>query len=315
MPQAVAASVIVPAYRAAPHLALCVGSLLSQEFPRPFEVIVVVSGEADDDLGYAADLPTDPRLNLVVHRPRLSAAEGRNLGVERARSDQLVFTDADVVAESGWLATIVEATQARWCVAGAVLNGTPESRAGTTEYLLEFLDLHPRRPPGSAWHGATCNLAVPRALWEQFGPLVDVLPGDREVGSADTAFTLQLANAGQFTFCAAARIRHMNRTNLRAVLVHQRKLGQNVAALARNSSAFPYRNLVRRSWAAPLIVGARWLSLWRRLLSWRVGLAGSAATLTGHLALGLGAWGVGLFEANRAIERGGSMAKARQPLQ
>lgn len=303
-PTRLLASVIVPAYRAAAHLGGCLESLSAQELPGPFEVIVVVSGDAADDLTYAAELGHDPRLQVVLHRPRLTAAEARNLGVTRARSDLFVFTDADVIAEVGWLASLVAAAGDGRCVAGAVVNGTPRSRAGTTEYLLEFLDFHPGRP-GAGWHGATCNLAVPRELRQRFGPFVDASRRVTEVGSADTAFTLKAAAVGRLAFCPDARIRHLNRTSLRTVLAHQVSLGRNAAMLARNNPTFPYRRLVRRKWAAPLIVGARWLSLWRRLLSWRIGLAPRALGLSGHVVLALGAWGVGLFAQNRDIERDG----------
>jgi len=298
------ASVIVPAYRAASHLRACVDSLCAQELSGSFEVIVVVSGNDDDDLSYAETLGDDPRLQVVVHRPRLSAAQGRNVAIELARSDLFVFTDADVVVEPGWLGQLVNATSREVCVAGAVINGTPLSRAGTTEYLVEFLDLHPGRPPRTIWHGATCNLAVPRELWVRFGPFAVTSERITEVDSADTLFTLKAAAEGRLVFCAAARIRHMNRTRLRTVLAHQVSLGRTNAVLARTSETFPHRRLVAQTWAAPLIVAARWLSLWRRLVSWRVGLGPTAIRLTGHLALALGAWGLGLFKENLAIRRG-----------
>ncbi len=295
-------SVIVPAYRAQACLARCVESLCSQEIGGTFEIIVVVSGDPDDDLGYAEAISPDPRLDIIVHRPRLSAAAGRNLGIGTARGATLVFTDADVVAEPGWLSALVGATEARFCVAGAVVNGTPRSRAGTTEYLVEFLDLHPDRPPETIWHGATCNLAVPRVLWERYGPFFNSSSGRIGVSSEDTTFTLRAAADGCLVFCGAARIRHMNRTRLRTVLEHQFALGRSNANLARDNPTYPYRGIVCRRWAAPLVVGARWLSLWRRLLSWRIGLSPRALGLSLHVGLALGAWGYGLFKENRLLD-------------
>jgi glycosyltransferase involved in cell wall biosynthesis len=297
---AVEASIVVPAYDAADHLGRCVTSLCAQRGETAYEIIVVVSGDEGDDLAYADRLPDDPRLTVVVHRPRLSAAEGRNLGVAQARGDTLVFTDADVVAQAGWLTALVTASAGQRCVAGAVLNGTPHSWAGTTEYMVEFLDLHPERPPETIWHGATCNLAVPRALWEAYGPFVDASSAIKEVGSADTTFTLQASADGRLDFCPAARIVHMNRTGLHTVLRHQVVLGRCAAVLARRSPTYPHRRLVTRWWAAPLVVGARWLSLWRRLLTWRIGLAPRALVLTPYLVAALAAWGKGLYQENRA---------------
>jgi glycosyltransferase involved in cell wall biosynthesis len=294
-------SIVVPAYRAAGHLRRCVASLCAQRSDKVFEVIVVVSGNEEDDLSYADELPRDPRVTVIVHRPRLSAAEGRNLGVARSRGDTLVFTDADVVAQEGWLAALMTASAGQRCVAGAVLNGTPRSWAGTTEYMVEFLDLHPGRPPETIWHGATCNLAVPRALWEAYGPFVDASSAIKEVGSADTTFTLQASADGRLDFCPSARIVHMNRTELQTVLRHQVVLGRCAAVLARRSATYPHRRLVTRWWAVPLVVGARWLSLWRRLLTWRIGLAPRALVLTPYVVAALAAWGRGLYQENRAF--------------
>jgi len=293
-------SVVVPAYRADRHLRRCVASLCAQECEQAFEIIVVVSGDEADDLAYADRLGDDPRLTVVVHRPRLSAAEGRNLGVARAKGATLVFTDADVVAQAGWLSTLVAASAGTRCVAGAVVNGTPRSWAGTTEYLVEFLDLHPGRPPDTIWHGATCNLAVPRAQWEAYGPFVDASTSITEVGSADTTFTLQAAADGLLTFCPAARIVHMNRTELRTVLAHQVALGRCTAVLARRSPTYPHRRLVATTWAAPLVAAGRWVSLWRRLATWRIGLGPRSLLLTPYVVAALAAWGSGLYRENRA---------------
>jgi glycosyltransferase involved in cell wall biosynthesis len=293
-------SIVVPAYRAADHLSRCVASLCAQRSEKSFEIIVVVSGDEGDDLSYADQLPDEGRLTVIVHRPRLSAAQGRNLGIARSRGSTLVFTDADVVAQAGWLADLVAASAGQRCVAGAVVNGTPRSWAGTTEYLVEFLDLHPGRPADTIWHGATCNLAVPRHLWEAYGPFVDASPSGAEVGSADTTFTLRAAADGLLSFCATARIVHMNRTGLKTVLAHQVALGRCTAVLARRSPTFPHRRLVARPWAAPLVVGARWLSLWRRLATWRIGLVPRTLVISPYVLAALAAWGSGLYQENRA---------------
>ena len=77
-------------------------------------------------------------------------------------------------------------------------------------------------------------------------------------------------------------------------MAHQYQLGLTTAGLARRSAHFPHRRLVASPWAAPLVALARLASMWRRLLAWRLGLAGRAAALSGHLVLALGAWGAGL---------------------
>src|SRR5207244_2217659 len=138
--RAVDVSVVVPAYRAETTLTRCVEGLLDQQFPGSFEVIVVASADATLDLPTLAD---DPRLRVMRHVPRLSAAAARNRGVAAAEGRLLVFTDADVVAPPEWLSALVSAGNRCGCTAGSVINGTPESAVGTVQYLVEFLDLAP----------------------------------------------------------------------------------------------------------------------------------------------------------------------------
>ena len=149
-----------------------------------------------------------------------------------------------MIAQAGWLSSLVAASAGTRCVAGAIVNGTPRSWAGTTEYLVEFLDLHPGRPPSTIWHGATANLAVPKTLWETYGPFVDASSSIKEVGSADTTFTLKAAADGLLDFCPDARVVHMNRTDMKAVMAHQVELGRCAALLARRSPTFPHREVV-----------------------------------------------------------------------
>ena len=69
-------TVVVPAYRAAGQLERCVKALCAQTSNATFEIIVVVSGDDTDDLSYADNLVADPRLSVVVRRPRLARRKG-----------------------------------------------------------------------------------------------------------------------------------------------------------------------------------------------------------------------------------------------
>jgi GT2 family glycosyltransferase len=141
-------------------------------------------------------------------------------------------------------------------------------------------------------------MAMDRQTWADFGPL-EANGGPRLfLESSDTILSMKAAADGRLRFCPDARIRHMNRTTLGVVLSHQIGLGRSAAILARRSATLPHRDLVARAWAAPMVAGARWLSLWRRLLSWRIGLSPRAFSLSPELLLALGAWGYGLFRAN-----------------
>lgn len=279
-------SVVVPAYNAQRTLAACVASLLAQRVDEPFEVIVVASA---DDPAELPRLEPDPRLTVIALTPRRSAAEARNAGVARARGRLIAFTDADVTAPPDWLARLGPCASGGACVGGSVSNGTPESRTGTAEYLVEFADLHPvRRRP--AWHGATCNLLVPRTIWERYGPFPEDLGG-----CEDTLLTERLRHDGLFVYARHATVAHHNRRQLRSVLAHQFALGAAHARLDRRRGQAPGAPAIS---AARRAVG-RFLYLHRRAGEWAPSERARALRLTPLVALGFGSWGLGLWREAR----------------
>ncbi len=189
---------------------------------------------------------------------------------------------------------MVEASSgARLCVAGAVRNGTPASHAGTAEYLVEFLDLHPGRPPATAWHGATCNLLLPRVLWRRYGPFPEDMGGGE-----DTVMTLAARAHGCFVFAPEAVVTHRNRTRVGRVMTHQFPMGRYVAQAAHRAPTYPLRALVRVPLLVPVAVVARTVSVARRTRAWMP--EGVRSMPLAFLALCF--WGAGLlFEEIRRV--------------
>jgi len=284
-------SVVVPAYRADATLGSCVESLLAQRFDGRFEIVVVASA---DTPGALPALPAHPALKVVGRTPRLPAAAARNVGVAAARGQLIAFTDADVVAPPDWLDRLTTAAEGTWCVAGSVANGTPESTWGTVEYLVEFFDLHPARV-GPPLHGATCNLLLPRSLWNSHGPFREGM-----LGCEDTLLTTQLREAGLFRFAPEACVAHVNRRNRSAVLAHQRVKGATHAQLDVQLDAVT---------AAPMAVGirrtlGRVAYLYRHLAEWAPSELGGALRLSPLVLAAFAAWGHGFIgESLRLRER------------
>jgi glycosyltransferase involved in cell wall biosynthesis len=288
-------SVIVPAYRA-PTLADCVERLLSQVIEEQFEIIVCVSADTEADLPM---LKPDPRLRVLASSSRVGAAAARNRAAAVSRGDALAFTDADAFAEPNWLSELARASAGKWCVAGAILNGTPDKWSGTAEYIVEFSDLHPDRPPQSLWHGATCNLLVPRSLWNELGPFWEDLDGGE-----DTALTVAAHRSGRLRFAPSARVSHQNRTRWSVIAKHQIYFGRFTARLARRS---PYRarTLVRFSLLAPLAYIARVLSVYWRLSRCDRALFRRALVLFPAVVSLLGCWAWGLATEGARLDRQG----------
>jgi glycosyltransferase involved in cell wall biosynthesis len=289
----IAVTVVVPAYRADRTLPRTVAALLAQRTARPFEVVVVASA---DPGGSVPDLPADPRLRVVTRTPRLAAATARNLGAGLARGAALAFTDADVAVPPDWLDRLTEAAGGRdVVVAGSVRNGTPASTAGTAEYLVQFLDLAPERPPASADHGATCNLYVPRALWARYGPFPEDMGGGE-----DTLLTGTAHREGVFLFAPDAPVTHLNRTRLGDVLAHQWAFGRFTARLARRDPELRYGWLQRSVPLAPVAAAGRLASIARRS-AWLPGFRRRWLRVAPAVAAAVGAWGAGLAAEGLAL--------------
>lgn len=292
-----AVSVVVPSYRTA-ALPRCLDHLLALDAEPTFEVVVVVSADTEAEL--PGDLPTDPRLRVDRHAAHRSAAAARNRGVALATGDLVAFTDADVLVPPDWLARLVEASDGGTrVVAGSVRNGTPDSNAGTAEYLVEFLDLHPDRPSRTAWHGATCNLLVPHAVLDRYGPFPEDMGGGE-----DTLLTTRAREEGIFTFAGSAPVTHLNRTDRAAVVRHQEEFGRFTAHLGRRGSGYKLQVLVARTALAPVAAVGRVVSIYARAFAWGRDIPLRRRLLAfPTVVLSMAAWGRGLFTEGRALDR------------
>lgn len=89
-------SVVIPVYNAAPWLPRCLDSLLAQDM-LPDEILLVDDGSTDGRSGAICDeyAARRPDLFRVVHVPNGGVGAARNLCVELARGDYLLFVDSD----------------------------------------------------------------------------------------------------------------------------------------------------------------------------------------------------------------------------
>jgi hypothetical protein len=209
----------------------------------------------------------------------------------------LAFTDGDVIVATDWLTQLVAASdKGKLVVAGSVVNGTPKSAVGTVMYMLEFVDLHPRRRPRNAWHGATCNLLVPKTYWASFGPFPEDMGGGE-----DTVFTGRARANGVFVFCGEARVTHLNRTGLLEVLTHLTRIGRFNARMARRTWV-KYGFLLRHSYLAPLAALGRVISVYSRIFAWARELILVSILFLPLVVAGLGAWAWGLATEGARLE-------------
>jgi GT2 family glycosyltransferase len=102
-------SVVVPTYNRVARLRHVLGALEQQQYPADaYEVIVVSDGSSDGTHAYLEALRSTMRLRWFSQSNRGPAA-ARNVGVDKAVGELIVFVDDDVVPEAGLLAEHVRA--------------------------------------------------------------------------------------------------------------------------------------------------------------------------------------------------------------
>lgn len=132
--------------------------------PAPIEIVVVGSDAP-------GALPRAEPVRFIESEGPLNAGEARNLGVERARGDLLVFTDADCAPRPGWLARLADGLERAPVVGGAVTFDLEANRWAVADNIASFHDLLADRPAEVDSRGAigTLNLAVRRDAWAAVG--------------------------------------------------------------------------------------------------------------------------------------------------
>lgn len=102
-------SVVIPAYNEAEFLGNCLDSFRGQEFPGPYEIIVV-DNNSTDGTGGTGGLARS-RGATVVLETRPGVCRARQCGTLLAAGEIVVSTDADTVYSPDWLSRIDRASR------------------------------------------------------------------------------------------------------------------------------------------------------------------------------------------------------------
>ena len=146
-----AVAIVVPARDEAPVIAATLRSLLAQDYPGPFRVILVDDGSTDGTGAIARGLD-DPRLTIVTGAPRPAGWSGKlwavQQGLREAGSAELVLlTDADIIHDPRHLSTLAALAEDRGLdmVSEMVVLAcdSPAERALVPAFVFFFQLLYP----------------------------------------------------------------------------------------------------------------------------------------------------------------------------
>lgn len=87
-------SIIVPVYKVEQYLSKCIDSILSQTYPN-WELLLIDDGSPDNS-GHICDeyAKKDERIR-VLHKENAGVSRARNLGLDNANGDYIMFVDSD----------------------------------------------------------------------------------------------------------------------------------------------------------------------------------------------------------------------------
>lgn len=280
-------SVVIPSYRSGRSLPAVLEALCRESAGLDCEILVV-----DSTGDGAADRLARRHPSVTVIEPpgRLSCGAARNAGAAQARGDYLLFLDADCVPAEGWGRGLREAlSRAPDALSGAIDNGTPDSRAGTLQFWVEFSRFCPSSRPGHHSFIPSFQLLIRRSVFESVPPYAEEL-----LLAEDLVFHARLRERGHKPgFYPGMVVRHLNRETFPAVFRHFYGIGAGSGRARALHPGVPGRFLRWLFPALPLLLPYSWLGLAVRLRRAPGLTAGRKLGLLLLAAPGLACWHAG----------------------
>ena len=94
-------SIVVPIYNKEKYLKKCIESILTQTY-KDIELILVDDGSKDDSLKICKEYEADERVK-IISKENGGVSTARNVGIEYAAGDKIVFIDADDYVDKDYI--------------------------------------------------------------------------------------------------------------------------------------------------------------------------------------------------------------------
>jgi glycosyltransferase involved in cell wall biosynthesis len=267
-------SIVVPAYNEASYVGAALKSLQSQDYPGPYEIIVVDNNSTDGTGEIAASYGV-----TVVQEREPGVCQARQRGTAIARGEIVVSTDADTVQPPDWLSRIdrqFRRSEAVVGVAGPCRYQNPSWWADLYPKLLFGVVARVFALTGCVFYLSATNTAFRRSAFPgynlsmtQGGDELDLLRRLRRKGKV-------VWDRESVVATSARRLQRGLLYNLFVTFITYYLLAYLLNKLSSRQlfGMAPAFRQERRIQRRPTVAGGELaLARWRDRLSWRMGLA------------------------------------------
>lgn len=101
-------SIIIPVYNCQQYLSECIDSLLNQDYPYDFEIILINDGSSDNSGNICEQYAQTHKFIKVFHCQNNGVSHARNIGISKSKGSYISFIDSDDFVTKDYISTIKE---------------------------------------------------------------------------------------------------------------------------------------------------------------------------------------------------------------
>lgn len=218
-------SVIIPCYNAENTIGSLLESIVCQQLSEPWEVIVSDNGSIDGSKAIVESYKDRlPNLRLVDASDKKGPAHARNVGVQAAEGEFLLFIDADDQAADDWLRIICIAlvkydfVASRFDIKKLNEPWVQKSHENPLQDGLKTYKYPPYLP-----HSSASGLGIRRFIYDTLGGFDESI---EILQDTDFCWRVQLANT-KLHFIPDAVIHYRYRNTIRDLFLQSRKYAKD----------------------------------------------------------------------------------------